>query len=658
MVSKLNSIFIPIIKKNKKIISKVISKRSKNKIFSDYQFPTNLRYTMEKGIRVNSLDTNDLLHQKKNYENNMLQSQSINQNNGIVRFHPSTSQGQNHEASLSNPKKTKSTVYKFKNIPPVIFGKNENDSSMIPETRSDKENLANLRENSEKNSGMEKQISYCPNCEVEILPNSIRRYRLGYIEFTYPVTHIWYLSSYIPLLLNLPRSFVEGIAECHESFSSGFPPLSAWSYNGLEPISWTFQNQLIQFPIHFNSRYFLKYRDTTHNVINDIPALRSSLQRSEEMPLTFSSFSQSNKLELSKKFAHEGMFTKLINHISIPIYCVAASKLSQRTKGNNITRMENKSLPIGISPVMEIFDNSVSFLGFPRPRNLEKSTRHASHTLKENFNSNLWYLQEVEFKKNKNKHYQSEKKKHFLFYYFYYFQLEQFFSFSHSNFQYIPRNFTLFLKNFFYRNKLKLFFTNYHNINSFRNTSKDHLYNPRNRSWKKKKRKNFQFDQNLFDIGARFANVNHVGRVKKVSEPQTKLIKTRKKNKTLRKQRFVGNTMGTHSHWAFSFFHKIRSGNKIGHFISLNFSRVCPVRSLAVKPRGRAPKKHLLWCFQANDGNANLINFSTRPVSNLEFYQNSRFGFEKKRLPPYFQAHKKNLFQLANYLNFSREENL
>ena len=188
-------------------------------------------------------------------------------------------------------KKKKSAVYKFKNIPPVIFGKDEN----ISETSAKQENITHLSKNSKKSpmpyrsskvgkshiltsssfpafedrptvtfettgrgenkrseTRGEKIISYCPNCEVEILPNSIRRYRLGYIEFTYPITHIWYLSSYIPLLLNFSRNFIEGISECHESLSSGFPPLSAWAYNGSEPISWTFQNQPFHFPIHLN----------------------------------------------------------------------------------------------------------------------------------------------------------------------------------------------------------------------------------------------------------------------------------------------------------------------------------------------------------------------------------------------------------------------
>nr|UIB38779.1 hypothetical protein [Trentepohlia sp. YN1242] len=74
------------------------------------------------------------------------------------------------------------------------------------------------------------------------------------------------------------------------------------------------------------------------------------------------------------------------------------------------------------------------------------------------------------------------KKKNFLFYYFYYFQYEQFFSFNHSDIEYRSVNLTsdfankpvmrnqfnklscsssLFLKNFYFRNKLNLFFTYY-----------------------------------------------------------------------------------------------------------------------------------------------------------------------------------------------------
>ena len=100
-----------------------------------------------------------------------------------------------------------------------------------------------------------KEISYCSNCEVELLPNSIRRYRMGYIEFVSPVAHIWYTSRSIPWLLNLSKTLIEGIAECHQGLSSGFPPISEiWCFDGYgDSTSWNYQHQLLKLPINFVS---------------------------------------------------------------------------------------------------------------------------------------------------------------------------------------------------------------------------------------------------------------------------------------------------------------------------------------------------------------------------------------------------------------------
>ena len=46
---------------------------------------------------------------------------------------------------------------------------------------------------------------------------SSRRYKLGYIELIFPVTHIWYLKgsiSYISIILNLKKKNLESIAYC------------------------------------------------------------------------------------------------------------------------------------------------------------------------------------------------------------------------------------------------------------------------------------------------------------------------------------------------------------------------------------------------------------------------------------------------------------
>jgi DNA-directed RNA polymerase beta' subunit len=61
---------------------------------------------------------------------------------------------------------------------------------------------------------------FCPDCLVEFTSSRIRRYRLGYIQLSSPVTHIWYLKgkpSYLSILLNIRRKKLEAIAYCTKS---------------------------------------------------------------------------------------------------------------------------------------------------------------------------------------------------------------------------------------------------------------------------------------------------------------------------------------------------------------------------------------------------------------------------------------------------------
>lgn len=49
----------------------------------------------------------------------------------------------------------------------------------------------------------------CEECQVEIIDTRVRRYRMGYIELTNPVTHLWYLRGTPNYLLELLRCFDE-----------------------------------------------------------------------------------------------------------------------------------------------------------------------------------------------------------------------------------------------------------------------------------------------------------------------------------------------------------------------------------------------------------------------------------------------------------------
>jgi len=51
----------------------------------------------------------------------------------------------------------------------------------------------------------------CERCGVEVTSSKVRRERMGHIELSTPVTHIWYVKKYLPSLLNLKKSEVEKV---------------------------------------------------------------------------------------------------------------------------------------------------------------------------------------------------------------------------------------------------------------------------------------------------------------------------------------------------------------------------------------------------------------------------------------------------------------
>ena len=55
----------------------------------------------------------------------------------------------------------------------------------------------------------------CEDCQVEIIDSRVRRYRMGYIELTSPVTHLWYLRGIPNYLLVLLRCFSDDLTINH-----------------------------------------------------------------------------------------------------------------------------------------------------------------------------------------------------------------------------------------------------------------------------------------------------------------------------------------------------------------------------------------------------------------------------------------------------------
>lgn len=67
---------------------------------------------------------------------------------------------------------------------------------------------------------LETKRKFCEICDVEYTWSVIRRYQLGYIQLTSPVTHMWYLKanpSYLSILLDVKKKKLESIIYCTET---------------------------------------------------------------------------------------------------------------------------------------------------------------------------------------------------------------------------------------------------------------------------------------------------------------------------------------------------------------------------------------------------------------------------------------------------------
>ena len=106
--------------------------------------------------------------------------------------------------------------------------KNESRKSKLEETMDQKDNIEHKKSLSELSSGVTKDKTtrklrkFCPDCDVEYTWSVIRRYQLGYIKLISPVTHVWFLKgtpSYISILLDIKKRYLQSITYCSETFT-------------------------------------------------------------------------------------------------------------------------------------------------------------------------------------------------------------------------------------------------------------------------------------------------------------------------------------------------------------------------------------------------------------------------------------------------------
>ena len=317
-----------------------------------------------------------------------------------------------------------------------------------------------------------KEMKYCSNCEVELMPSYIRRYRMGYIEFLSPIAHVWYTSRSIPFLLDFPGKLIEGIAECHQQLSSGFPPILTFRFVRFKSdrkrfkLLCTFQTQfLLDFPIRCSSSNFFlanqkNYALTYYFQNNYSP--NNSLENNRLKQLTSSpQFSLFATGYFEKEIKNLALASNLENFISKNMFRIPTLFIKK-----NQGFLQNLESFLDLVPT---FGAEGDLFNFPVISNSQ-----ANWTRREQFNKKKYDRSKDNYLHDRNTNmkwlekYRNKLKliismttqfhdknipqnlyfpiNHNLLYYFYYFKLEQ-----------ILNSITPFLKIFFYRNQFEIF---------------------------------------------------------------------------------------------------------------------------------------------------------------------------------------------------------
>nr|BBM29149.1 DNA-directed RNA polymerase beta' chain [Dendrobium moniliforme]BBM29815.1 DNA-directed RNA polymerase beta' chain [Dendrobium moniliforme]BBM29889.1 DNA-directed RNA polymerase beta' chain [Dendrobium moniliforme]BBM31611.1 DNA-directed RNA polymerase beta' chain [Dendrobium moniliforme] len=130
--------------------------------------------------------------------------------------------------------------------------------------------------------GAEKEDpKYCEECGVEFVDSRIRRYQMGYIKLTCPVTHVWYLKrlpSYIANLLDKPLRELEGLVYCDFSFARSIAKKPTFlRLRG--SFEYEIQSWKYSIPLFFTTQGFEKFRN--REISTGAGAIREQLADSD-----------------------------------------------------------------------------------------------------------------------------------------------------------------------------------------------------------------------------------------------------------------------------------------------------------------------------------------------------------------------------------------
>nr|YP_010721520.1 RNA polymerase beta' subunit [Geodorum recurvum]YP_010727593.1 RNA polymerase beta' subunit [Geodorum attenuatum]WDS74937.1 RNA polymerase beta' subunit [Geodorum recurvum]WDZ67217.1 RNA polymerase beta' subunit [Geodorum attenuatum] len=133
--------------------------------------------------------------------------------------------------------------------------------------------------------GTEKEDpKFCEECGVEFVDSRIRRYQMGYIKLTCPVTHVWYLKrlpSYIANLLDKSLRELEGLVYCdYLNFSFGRPIAKKPTFLRLRgSFEYEIQSWKYSIPLFFTTQGFETFRN--REISTGAGAIREQLADSD-----------------------------------------------------------------------------------------------------------------------------------------------------------------------------------------------------------------------------------------------------------------------------------------------------------------------------------------------------------------------------------------
>nr|YP_010259757.1 RNA polymerase beta' subunit [Cymbidium cyperifolium]UIX53148.1 RNA polymerase beta' subunit [Cymbidium cyperifolium]UXW64574.1 RNA polymerase beta' subunit [Cymbidium cyperifolium]WEV85863.1 RNA polymerase beta' subunit [Cymbidium cyperifolium] len=134
--------------------------------------------------------------------------------------------------------------------------------------------------------GTEKEDpKFCEECGVEFVDSRIRRYQMGYVKLTCPVTHVWYLKrlpSYIANILDKPLRELEGLVYCdvYLDFSFARPIAKKPTFLRLRgSFEYEIQSWKYSIPLFFTTQGFETFRN--REISTGAGAIREQLADSD-----------------------------------------------------------------------------------------------------------------------------------------------------------------------------------------------------------------------------------------------------------------------------------------------------------------------------------------------------------------------------------------